>query len=259
MRRFLFLATLIATLPSVGHAQLTQMRATPDTRFGIELTKGFYDEADLSWYTSVVRGRFLLPVSQTGRLFADVGVSIAGAEGTGMDGTTTNPELGLVFVDEDDDPRGYLSIVVPVRASFGDDDISAGTGVLTDLFRLDRFVEEIVTVNAGFTPMIQIDEATDLTTELTAAAFIPTGDGDAELFARYGLGVRHTTSTVRLRGGIEGFAIVSEGDLSLGERTIHRLAFGVDGPNGGPGLFLQVPLSEELDAIRAVVGFTYAF
>lgn len=260
MKRYLAIAMAIACFPSVARAQLDQMRSGPDARYGIELARGFYEGDGLAWYTSTLRGRMLAPISPSARLLVDVGLSLAGVDDGGADGTFANPELGLVFVDEAGESRGHLTVVLPIGFELGDDDVSTGSGFLTDFFRPDRWADDLVSVNAGVTPRAALGDATELTSELTAAAMIPTADnGDAELFARYALGLRHRTPALRLSGSIEGFAIVSQGDLSLGERTLHRLLLAIDGTNGGPGLFVRVPLDEDLEGIDAVLGLTFAF
>ena len=259
MKRFLLIATALAWVPGHVGAQLTQMHAGSDTRYGVELSRGFFEGDGLAWYTSTLRGRVLTPISPSARLLVDVGLSIAGVDGAGTDGTFANPELGVVFVDEDNESRGHLTVVVPVGFDFGDDDVSAGTGLLTDFFRPDRYLSDLVSINAGVTPRAEVGPSTDLTAEITAAAIIPRNDGDSELFTRYALGIAHDTPAVRLSGGVQGFAILTQGDLSISERTIHRLVFAVAGVRGGPGFFAQGPIDDALDGIDAVAGFTFTF
>jgi hypothetical protein len=259
MKRFLSIATAIACIPSAADAQLSEMRAGQATRYGVELTRGLYEGDGLAWYTSTVRGRVLTPLSASARLLVDAGLSLAGVGGGGMDGTFTNPELGVVFVDEDNEARAHFTVVLPIGFGFGDDDASVGTGFLTDLHRPDRYFDELFSVNAGITPRASVGASTSLTSELTAAALIPRNDGDAELFARYGIGLRHDANVVRLSSRLEGFAIVSQGNLSFGERTLHRVVLSAERPQSGPGFFVQVPLDEDLQGIDAVVGFTFVF
>ena len=81
MKRFLLIATAIACVPGLAAAQLTRMQAGSDTRYGVELTRGFFEGDGLAWYTSTLRGRVLTPISPSARLLVDVGVSLAGVDG----------------------------------------------------------------------------------------------------------------------------------------------------------------------------------
>ena len=47
-------------------------------------------------------------------------------------------------------------------------------------------------------------------------------------------------------------AILSEADLDFGERTLHQLLFSLSGVNGGPSVFVRVPLEDGLDATLGV-------
>ena len=62
-----------------------------------------------------------------------------------------------------------------------------------------------------------------------------------------------------MRGGVEGFALLSVEDASFSERTLHRIVLGLDRIGGGPGIFVQLPLDDELDALDAVLGVTVTF
>ena len=260
MKRFLLLALGIGLGPAPLTAQLTAMRAGPNATVGVEFAKGFFDGDGLKAYTSTLRARALVPVSASAHFVLDWGVSIAGIDGAGTDATFANPQVGILLVGDDGENRAHVTVAIPIAFGVGDDDASVATGLFTDFFRPERWSDEVFGVNAGFTPSTPLGDATHLTAEVTASALIPTGDGDdAELFSRYGVGFRHDTEVLRLSGGLEGYAILSEGDLSLGERTLHRLVLAVDGLEGGPGFFLQLPMDDVLEGIDAVLGLTYTF
>lgn len=142
----------------------------------------------------------------------------------------------------------------------GADDISAGTGIVSDIFWPERFSDELMSANGAFTPELPLGDATALGLNLLLSALIPTNDTDAEFVSRYGLAVTHETAAVRLRGGVEGFALLSgDSGASFSERSLHRLAFGIDGVDGGPGFFIQLPIDSELDQLDAVLGLTFTF
>ena len=241
--------------------QLETMEPREETTVALQATKTLIDGDGLEWYTSVLRARLLSPLNSTTTLVVDWGLSIAGIENAGTDGTTSNPEIGVLFQDEGGRKKGYASVFLPVSFGFGDDDASVGTGLFDNPLRPERFVPDLVAVSAGLTPSIETDGAAVINFEIGGAAWIPTGDngGDNEIVARYAAGIATDTESVRIRGDVEGLAIVSESDLSLGERTLHQLVVSVSGVNGGPSFFARVPLDDDLDGIDATLGFTIPF
>lgn len=240
--------------------QIQRMRSVDETTIGLQVTRPFFEGEGLSWYTSTLRARLLSPVGESSAILADWGLSIAGTE-LGRDATLLNPELGLAFLNGDDEMGGYVSVILPLAQEIGDDDVSVATGFMSDFRWLDRYNEDLWSINLGATPSTPVgsDGRTRLNLELVGSVIIPTNDSDTELFARYLMGLSHDTNTVRLRADLAGLAIVTEGDLSLGERTLHELVLGVDGLDGGPGLFLKVPVDDDLEAVDAVVGVSYTF
>jgi hypothetical protein len=251
-------AIMITTTPTAVGAQLTHMAGGSDRTFGLEVGKAFIGDSGLKWYTSTVRGRLLAPLGASAHLIADWGVSIAGTDG-GTDATFANPEVGIGFRNQEGKTRALLTVVLPFAFGVGDDDASVATGAITDVLWPERYADEVMSINAAVTPSTALGERTQLMADIYLSALVPTGDGDTELFSRYGLGVEHELDTVRLRGALEGLAILSESDLSFGDRTLHRLLLAVDGIGGGPGAFVQIPLDDELEGLDAVVGLTFTF
>jgi hypothetical protein len=252
-------AAALFFLPVAADAQISRMRPDQKPRVGVELAKPFIADSGLDWYTSVLRGRIMAPTGSSTYVFGDWGVSAAGG-GNGTDATFANPEFGIGFVNDQGRSRASLSVVLPFGFEVGDDDISAGTGIVSDIFWPERFSDEVMSANGAITPELPLGDATALGLDLMLSALIPTNEGDTEFVSRYGLAVTHETSAVRLRGGVEGFALLSnDGDASFSDRSLHRLAFGIDGVDGGPGFFIQLPIDSELDQLDAVLGLTFTF
>lgn len=257
---FALAAVLLSGLSAPVEAQIQRMQSADETTVGLELAKTFIDGPGFSWYTSTFRARLLAPVGETTALLADWGLSVAGT-GFGSDQTLSNPEVGLAFLGDDEESDGYLSVVLPLARELGDDDASVGVATLSNFTWLDRFNEDVWSVNAGYTPEAALGASgvSRLNLELVGSLMIPREGGDNELFARYVVGVSQDTPTLRLRADLEGLMFVSEGDLSLGERTIHQIVVGVDGLEGGPGLFVRIPVDDDLAQVDAVVGATFTF
>ena len=258
---FLCLAGVLAlSVPGTADAQLQRMRQADEQTVAVELAKPFIGSSGLSFYTSTLRARALIPTGERTAFLADWGISIAGTD-FGSDWTLGNPEVGIVLVNDEGESSAFFSVVVPIAQEFGDDDVSAFTGTFTDFSWPERFNEDLWSANAGLTPSFPLGDSdvTRFNLQVVGSLLVPQNGGDSELFSRYSFGLSQETATLRLRADLEGLAVISEGDLSLGERTIHQLVVGIDGLEGGPGAFVRVPIDDDLQQLDAVVGVTFTF
>ncbi len=256
--------------PAESEAQLRRVQPSDDPVVALQVTKAFIDTGGFgdgfSWYTSVIRGRLVTPIGESTAFVADWGVSLAGV-GSESDATLANPELGITFIDDDGASSGFVSVILPLAKTIGEEGGfgfggSTATAILSDPIWLERFAPDLLSLNAGITPSSAIGDgdATRLNYELTGSFLMPTEDGgENEFFARYGFGISHALESVRLRADVNGIAVLSEGDLDFGERTIHELFLGIEGVDGGPGFFVKVPLDENFDSVDAVIGATLVF
>jgi hypothetical protein len=260
MTKVLVVATILAAVAAHPiRAQVANLAPGDGVVVGVEASKAFISDSELSWYTSVLRGRLLAPIGSRAHFMLDYGVSILGTD-AGTDATFANPETGVVFTNTEGAALGFLTVVLPLSKTVGDDDGSAGLGLLTDFIWPERFLPDVFSVNAGWTPSADIGERTSFDLLVVGSVMVPTGDGgDTELFARYGADVVHTTETLRFHGGVRGLAIMSESDLSFSDRTLHQLEIGVGRAGPGLGLFLRLPIEDGLEEIDAIVGVTITF
>lgn len=263
MKRIL-LAALVSgafALPVTAAAQVERLRPQNGTTVGVDVRKAFIGDDAFKWYSSLTRARVLAPINDRTFFLADWGLSIAGYEG-GSDATLSNPEIGLVFGNGEGERRGFVSVVLPLAQELGDDDGSVGLGIVTDFIWPERYVSDLWSVNAGLEGGLPLGDAdaTKANFGLTGSVIVPTVEGaDPELFARYLVGVSHDTETVRLRADLVGLGVISESGGGFGDRTIHELAFSIDGLEGGPGAYVKLPLDEQFEEINAIVGVTFTF
>lgn len=258
---FLSIAGAIVLTPAAAVAQVSSLDATTVPTGAVELSHPFFSESGLRWYSSTLRARLLVPVGPTARLIADWGVSLAGDDG-GTDATFANPEIGIRFGNTAGTVHATLTAILPLGFGIGDDDLSVATGFYTDPFWPERYIDDVVSINGGFGLRAPLTDRVFIVPDIGLSVLIPTNDangGDAELFSRYGLALVYAAGPVRLRGGVEGMAVLSEEGLTFGERTAHRALFAVESSRGGPGLFVRVPLDDDFGEVNAVVGVMYTF
>lgn len=172
-----------------------------------------------------------------------------------------NPKLGV----EIGAPGSRFSTDFAVRFPIVDDEhlLASEFGLLTDYDRFEAFLPDIMTFTAGAN--YRFTGPTGLLIHLRggpAFMVVTEGGGDAELFGDYGAQAGFQAGRVTLLGGFTGRALITEGDLSFSERTIHQLgltgsyAFG----NFIPGLLFRVPMDDDLgDILDFVFGINVGY
>jgi hypothetical protein len=252
---------LVLAVPP-AEAQVADILIPAGSGGAVEVTKPFFDEADgLSSF--IFRGTFFMEVGDRSSLFANVPLVYASDDGTSST-TLGNPEVGIALRTADGEALGSVSVVLPLAQDLSDDDYAAFVGALADNLHSDRYSSEVFSVNGMLTPGTTLESGATVGFKAGASIWIPRGDngGDAEVLARYGAFFSHSGSSVRFAAELNGFAIVSEGDLSFTERTLHELALSVGRASGGtrPEVFVRVPLDEDIrDFLTANVGVRLVF
>lgn len=161
-----------------------------------------------------------------------------------------NPFIGL----EVGAPGSPLTGEFGVRFPIVDDQhlFSSGFGVFGDYDRFEAFFPDIMTFTA--IANYQYRGPTGLLLRLRSGpAFmvVTEGGGDPELFADYSAQAGYQGSRVTVLAGLTGRALVTESDLSFGERTIHQLGLSASYATGRfiPGILFRVPMDDDLSEI----------
>jgi hypothetical protein len=261
-RKAVLAAALVAlgAIPTHGAGQIENAPPSDGQTFALEVWKPFFDQFDEGFTTSVLRGRLLYPAWEGGHLIADLSLAHGRAFGESS-WTLSNPEVGVAFAGAGAHPAGEVTVMLPLAREFGGDDFGTGIGLLHDATRVERFIEDIWSVNGAYTPSFALDGGAVVGLRLGGAVLFPDGQ-DTELFARYGASVAGTSDRIRLGGEVTGTAIVSESDLSFNERTIHQmtLLLGIERDGLVPDLLIRVPLESSVrDAMPVSVGVRLTF
>jgi hypothetical protein len=259
----LVLAGLAAGLatPSPAACQFRDARPVDRTTVQVGLEKPLFKDTELGFATFVVGARVLQPIRDNVTAFAGLDLAHATLDGYPSSTTVSNPRLGFVFGSTE---GGYAeaSVSVPLSKEFGDDDYATGVGFMTDIERVDRFIEDLLTVNAAFVPLRRLGSGATVGARVEGSVWIPTGeDADTELFARYAAFGSIPAGALELTGEVSGLMVVTEGDLSIAERTNHSLSVGAGlrDVRVRPGLFVRIPLDGDLrEEMGAVVGLRLA-
>lgn len=261
MPRFGIGSLMVLLIPAVAGAQLTEPMPEDGPVVAFELAKPFLEDGDgFGFFSTALRGTVVAPLGDRLSFLGELGLTTATANDS-RSTTLSNLELGLLFSNDEGMPRGRLTVVLPTSAEFGDDDFAFLIGWLSDPDRVDRYAEELWSVNGLFTPTRRLESGT-LGFKVGGSAMVPTGDGDAEFFGRYGVFVTQSTGTARFGAELTGQAILSEGGLDFGERTIHQLTIlaGLERSGPSPELFVRVPLDEDIsDVVNVIVGLRVVF
>ncbi|HSM59282.1 MAG TPA: hypothetical protein VK849_00740 [Longimicrobiales bacterium] len=260
-RAFLVLAA--GLVPPQLAGQLAHPEPGSGARLEIGLEKpfldGFWDDVGFASPLLGVRAR--LPVGGRGTLFVDMGLAHASI-GSKTSTALGNLTAGLVFGDADA-TSGWVSLTLPTATDWGDDDFAVGYAFSADPMRLERYLPDLAAVEAGVRFMPSVTPAGSVGARLGVQVVAPTeGDADAEIFARYALFGRRRAGRVRVGAELEGYAIVSESGLDLGERTLHTVtgSIGLPEAGGAPELYVRIPVDGDLgEVLNVAVGLRMSF
>jgi hypothetical protein len=258
----LAVAGILVLAAPPAEAQVADILVPAGSGGAVEVTKPFFEEAD-DLSSLIFRGTFFMEVGARSSLFASVPLVYASSDGTSST-MLGNPEVGIALRTEDGEALGSVSLTLPLAQEASNDDFATMVGFLADNLHADRYGSEVFSVNGMLTPGTTLENGARLGFKVGASVWIPTGDdgGDAEIFARYGAFFSHSGSSVRFAAELNGFAIVSEDDLSVSARTLHELALSVGRASGStrPEVFVRVPLDEDTrDFLTANLGVRLIF
>lgn len=253
---------LVPWLPARGHAQEGLPLGGERPLVQIELAKPFFEDQSPSgsgfgFATSILDATVVIPTGGP-ILFARLGVAYATLEGTDASTTISNPRLGVLFTGEGT-THGELHVDLPFANEIGNDDYATGVAITSDIERLERFNPEAWSVGGSITPEKRLESGSILGARVGAKVWLPTEDGeDTELFAVYSSFATFALGEADLGGELSGIAILTEGDLDFGERTLFlaTLSLGLPGVRGSPEVFVRLPLDEDTrtGGVDAVVG-----
>lgn len=263
-RRFLMVCLAVAlssgtmTLSAAGPAvaQFPDDGELGPAGVAVDLSKPFYESGGFGATTSVLYVSGRLPVGSA-TLVAGLGLSRAAIDGS-SNTVLGNPRIGFI-AGQADGLQLELAGTLPLATAIeGDDDYAVGTAYLADVERPENFLEDAASLSAQLS-RVWAGGDTEPQWRVrggVVALFATEGSGETETFARYGASTRIPFDRTTLRFELGGIAWLSQGNLSLSERTIHTvgaaLALRRDG-GAIPELYVRLPLdsdlSEDLDAV----------
>lgn len=248
---------LLAARPPAAAGQLDNPAPVDETEVRLELAKPFL-EGDFGFSTAILRGRVLVPLREGTSLIVGAGIAHATFGDAPSSQTLSNPVVGLVYGDRDGF-QGHVTLHLPLAREFGDDDYATGVGIVTFYQGFEEWLPDVVTLGAGGTFRRSLDSGGNVGVRVGARLMIPTGDleGDPELFPLSGAFVELPAGEADVRLEVSGQALLTESDLSLGQRTVFGAEASVTLPGRiGPEIFLGVPLDggarASLDAVLGV-------
>ncbi len=251
--------------PTSTHAQGIGTVANGDNTVAIEILKPNFDGDDgtkfltSAWFLSS-RWRVSPSLRIVGELpFAYASVKDPFLGGSESAAAVGNPYVGIEVGSRD----SRVSFDFGVRAPLADEDqdIALATGLAADLDRWEAFLPEVLPITGIVSYRYRDPSGFGIRFRGGPALWLNVGESDAdpELFALYSGQVMYENRRVSLAGGLSGRAIVTEGDLDFGQRTIHQLGLGAAVALGQvrPGIQLLVPVDDEWsDLVDYSVGLT---
>ncbi len=236
------------------------------TSVSLEIFKPKFDGWEgFELFTSVWLLSARVEATERFSLMIDLPIANVDLEGSDWDGTSfSNPYIGGEFelgaLGENESLVARIGVRPPIVSD--EKDLESAVGAWTLYDRFEAFLPDLTTVIGGFGwRKVLGDGVAEVDANINGAYMFP-GDGDSELFGDYNVAFWFPMQTVKFGIGGSGRIIVTEDDLSMGERTIHhaRLAANFNAGSFKPGIHIQIPIDEDLSDLVDYsygVSFTY--
>jgi hypothetical protein len=175
-----------------------------------------------------------------------------------------NPYIGFEFGSWDTlrtvRPLGRVGFRIPIASD--DKDWAASIGHVTLFNSFESMIPELWTIQVGMG--VDLVSRTGLAGSINVdvATMIPNEGGDSEIFGNFGLTLIYASRGFSGSIGYAGRVWLSEGDMSLSERTVDQLGFETGYRIGSfrPGAHLRLPLDENLsDEIDNIYGLSLTY
>ncbi len=169
-------------------------------------------------------------------------------EGTETETMVGNPYVGLEF--RRPGANNYFELGVRLPIAPDDKFVAPQIGEDADFDRFEAFLTDFIPISGRLN--YQKKNASNVVLRLRGGAtvFVPTNEGDTEMFFDYGGQVEFEIQKISIIGGITGRMFVTEDELDLGERTAHQFGASASLNLGtvSPGIHLRIPIDDEFDA-----------
>jgi len=165
--------------------------------------------------------------------------------------------LGLEQRSGRDGPSFEFGVRLPTTS---EDKVDAAVlGILSDVNRWEAFLPKTFAVVPGVNYRYLGPNDVGIRVRAAASMDVPTGDnnGDTEIYGLYAIQFVYMGAGAEGSVGLSGRIWVTEGDLDIGQRTVHQLdaAVNLAGMKVRPGAHLRIPLDEDFgDLIDATFG-----
>jgi hypothetical protein len=250
MNRLGFSIGLVTTV-SLG-AQVPAPAQAPwgpsgDSRsLSVEAIRASFDDIDLSFPSPILYlgGRF--PLGDGVTLVADVPLALLAARGASAT-VLGNPYVG-VTLGTGSGSGGDLGLRVPLASESGD---LFGSGqslaAFADFDRFEAWPEDFTSASGHVTYRKLSPGGLQTGIAVGASLWAPR-DRDNELLADYRADLGYREQRFALAAEFTGRAVLTESDLSVGERTFHQFAVGAGVALGRvwSTLFVRFPLDDDL-------------
>ena len=151
-----------------------------------------------------------------------------------------------------------------VRLPFASEaNLGSAVGAITELVdRVEAFAPDVLALAAAYNDLHNTGGGFAVRARLGAVLDVPTEGGGVELFALYSAQAWYEDETAAVGGGLSGRLLLTQGNLDLGERTLHQLALFANVTLGRwiPGLQMRFPIEDDFSRfVDLVVGLSLGY
>jgi hypothetical protein len=234
----------------------------------LEILKPSFDYGDYTFPTSVwfLSGRWRLDDKLW--LVGELPFAVAereqdpwfGSASGSSDASIGNPYAAVVLRGADMERYGDFGVRLPFPSEAN---LGSAVGAITELVdRVEAFAPDVLTLAAAYNHLHKTSGEFAVRARLGTVLDVPTEGGDVELFALYSVQAWYEDETAAAGGGLSGRLLLTQGNLDLGERTLHQLALFVNVTLGRwiPGLQMRFPIEDDFSRlVDLVVGLSLGY
>jgi len=259
----LMIAFIIAGTAVSLQAQTGWLYPLSERGISLEIFKGdFSRDYDFTFATSnmFLTGHF--PVSDALSIIFELPYSHVDRKNSDFDSQNLlgNPYIGIKSSPLSSGTIFSAGMRVPMAP---DNRLGASeTGIIVSFNRFEAFIPDLFTIGASIGGRSISPDNIIFESMIGPTMLMPTEGGDGELYIDYRGELWIKTKTVDFGFGLSGRYLLTESDLSFGERTVHIMGFAVNLSTGRlqPGIHFRAPLDDDLqDVLDFVYGINFAY
>ena len=216
------------------------------------------EEGDLDLANLAVFATAAVQIGEGALLVLEIPFSRAegGVGGSDTETAVGNPYIGFrTAPGEATGLRWSAGVRIPIAS---DGNAATGVGLLSSTSdRFEAFIPDLLAVAVAGRYVGGLSDIAYVSGRLGAVGDVPTDEGDVDVFLQYGAKSWIESQGLAAGLGLSGRYLLTEPDLTFGDRTLHELGIWAEYAFGSisPGVRVQLPVGDQMSGfVDRVIG-----